>query len=301
MRGERSRAFIILSGASETPGSAPPPRVDPHQAAHGRFKTGATAIVVTDVIVLCYHAVSPTWEAALSTTPERFARQLALLTARGYRGATFTQAVSSPSHGRVVVVTFDDAYRSVLELARPILDRFGLPATVFAPTDSIGSEAPLCWPGIDHWLGGPHERELTPMSWAQLRTLADAGWEIGSHTGSHPRLTQLDDESLADELARSKAACEQHLGGACTALAYPYGDVDARVVAATARAGYSAAAALPQRLSSGDVLQWPRIGIYQVDDDLRFRLKVSPAVRRLRRSPAWDSLAALGRLRGRLR
>jgi peptidoglycan/xylan/chitin deacetylase (PgdA/CDA1 family) len=256
---------------------------------------------VTDVIVLCYHALSPTWEADLSTTPERFERQIALLAARGYQGMTFTEAVGSPRGERVVAVTFDDAYRSVLEIARPILDRFGLPATVFAPTDCIGAQRPLCWPGIDHWLDGPHERELTPMSWAELRSLAQDGWEIGSHTGSHPHLTRLDDAALEDELTRSKAACERHLASPCKSLAYPYGNVDARVVAATARAGYSAAAGLPRRLHPSDVLEWPRVGIHRVDNDFRFRLKVSPAVRHLRKSVVWDLLTAPGRIARRLR
>jgi peptidoglycan/xylan/chitin deacetylase (PgdA/CDA1 family) len=299
MRGERSRSFIILSSASGTLG-AYALHVDPTPGrTPARFNR--EAITMADLIVLCYHSVSPTWEAELSTTPERFERQIAQLTARGYRGATFTEAVSSPSRGRTAVITFDDAYRSVLELARPILDRFGLPATVFAPTDSVDTDELPCWPGVDHWLGGPHERELTPMSWAELRSLAEAGWEIGSHTCSHPHLTLLDDDALEDELARSKASCEHHLAGPCTSLAYPYGDVDARVVAAAARVGYSAAAALPRRLHSRDVLEWPRVGVYRVDDDLRFRLKVSPAIRRLRRSEAWERLAALGRLSERSR
>jgi peptidoglycan/xylan/chitin deacetylase (PgdA/CDA1 family) len=250
---------------------------------------------MTDAIVLCYHALSPTWEAALSSTPERFERQIALLLRRGYRGVTFTEAVGSHLRGRVMAVTFDDAYRSVLELALPILERHGVPATVFAPTDFIDSEEPMCWAGIDRWLGGPHERDLMPMSWAELRTLAEAGWEIGSHTGSHPHLTQVDPATLADELSRSKAACEYHLSGPCTSLAYPYGDVDARVVAATAQAGYSAAAALPRDLRSREALEWPRIGVYQVDNNLRFRLKVSPTVAHLRRSGAWSPLDGLRR------
>ena len=137
---------------------------------------GAGPCNVNDVIVLCYHALSPTWEAALSTTPQRFERQLELLVRRGYRGATFGEAVAAPPGDRVLAVTFDDAYRSVDTLARPILDRLGLPATVFAPTDQIGADGPLRWPGIDHWIGGPHEHELTPMSWAQLRALAGHGW-----------------------------------------------------------------------------------------------------------------------------
>ncbi len=254
---------------------------------------------MTDEIVLCYHALSPTWTADLSTTPERFERQIALLTARGYRGMTFTDAVSSRAKGRVAVITFDDAYRSVIELARPILERHGMPATVFAPTDWVGTEKPMRWPGIDQWLGGADERELTPMSWAELKALAQAGWEIGSHTCSHPHLTELDDEALQDELARSKSACESQLGLPCPSLAYPYGDVDARVAAAATRAGYAVAAALPKRLGSREPMQWPRIGIYRVDDDRRFRLKVSPSVRRLRSSPAWDRLTALARAAAR--
>jgi peptidoglycan/xylan/chitin deacetylase (PgdA/CDA1 family) len=121
-----------------------------------------------------------------------------------------------------------------------------------------------------------------PMSWAELRMLADAGWEIGSHTATHPHLTQIDDATLRTELTRSKMACEQGLGRPCASIAYPYGDVDARVVAATAAAGYQSAAALPRRLNGRGDLEWPRIGVYHADDERRFRLKVSPSIRRLR-------------------
>jgi peptidoglycan/xylan/chitin deacetylase (PgdA/CDA1 family) len=247
--------------------------------------SGRTA---TDSIVLCYHALSPGWDAALSTTPTRFEHQLELLLARGFRGVRFTDAVRPNARDRTLAVTFDDAYRSVIELAFPILERLGVPGTVFVPTDYIGAGAPMRWPGIDQWLGGPFEHELTPMSWAELRSLADSGWEIGSHTASHPHLTRLDDTALEDELTRSRTVCEEHMSRPCTSLAYPYGDVDARVVAATATAGYDAAAALPQRLDSRGALEWPRVGVYRADDDLRFRLKVSRTTRRLRASPAWS-------------
>lgn len=247
---------------------------------------------MTNAIVLCYHALSPTWDADLSTTPERFEEQVAMLVRRGYRGVTFSEAVRAEPGDRTLAVTFDDAYRSVLELARPILDRFELPATVFAPTAGIDAARPLDWPGIDQWHRGPNETELMPMSWDELRMLATAGWEIGSHTVTHPRLTRLDDATLSDELTRSKAACEQQLGSPCTSLAYPYGDFDARVVAATAGAGYGAAATLPRRLSPAGALQWPRIGVYRADDERRFRVKVSPTVRRLRRSALWHALEA---------
>ena len=54
---------------------------------------------MSDVLVLCYHAVSPRWPADLSVTPEAFERQLQLLVGRGYRGATFHDAVTSPADG----------------------------------------------------------------------------------------------------------------------------------------------------------------------------------------------------------
>jgi len=238
-----------------------------------------------DTLVLCYHALSERFPAQLSTTPARFARQLRGLARRGYRGVRFCEATERPA-GRTVAITFDDGYRSVLDLGLPILKELGWPATIFVPTDFIGSERPMSWPGIDRWLHGEHAHELSPLSWAQLELLAKAGWEVGSHTCSHPRLTQLDPDSLRRELSESRAACEAHLEGPCLSLAYPYGDVDERVVSATAAAGYRCAAALPARPHAELPLRWPRIGVYHKDRRARFALKVSPPVRRLRRARA---------------
>jgi peptidoglycan/xylan/chitin deacetylase (PgdA/CDA1 family) len=216
-------------------------------------------------------------------TPRGLERQLALLSRRGYRGVTFTQAATEPPRSRAVAITFDDAFASVLELARPLLVRYGMPATVFVPTDLVGATGPVAWPGVDQWVGGEDERELRLLGWDQLRSLAHEGWEIGSHAATHPWLTRLDDATLADELQRSKAKCEHELGLPCTSLAYPYGDVDARVARAAAGAGYTAAAGLPHRsLGPADPMCWPRIGVYNGDAALRFRAKISPSVRRFR-------------------
>src|SRR3954465_12555075 len=119
-----------------------------------------------------------------------------------------------------------------------MLDAAGYPATVYAPTAYLDTpERPLSWNGIEQGQGGPHERELLPMSWDQLRELADAGWEIGAHTRTHPHLTEVGDEELRVELGESKATVEERLGRPCPTLAYPYGDYDERVVAAAGAAG----------------------------------------------------------------
>jgi len=239
-----------------------------------------------EALVLCYHAVSPGWPEHGCVPPEALERQLAHLLRQGYRPATFTQAVLAPPHRRTLAVTFDDAYRSVHERARPVLDALGVHATVFAPTRWVGSQEPMTLAARD-WRGTAHEDELRCMSWDELGELAAAGWEIGSHTVSHPMLTRLEgDTALRAELSDSRAAIEEALGGSCRSLAYPYGDYDERVAGAAADAGYVAAGTLfPGLLGSAPPLQWPRVAISHHHGPRAFRLKVSRPVRRLRAVP----------------
>jgi peptidoglycan/xylan/chitin deacetylase (PgdA/CDA1 family) len=251
---------------------------------------------LSEVLVLCYHAVSESWDSELAVTPEQLERQVTILMRRGYEPARFLDAVTAPSARRTLAITFDDAYRSVHELAHPVLRGLGATASVYAPTDWIGSDRPMQWPGIDDWLGTPHEAELLPMSWGELGELCEEGWEVGSHTCSHPRLTELDDEMLTAEIEESRSACAAGLDRPCETIAYPYGDVDERVVAAAAAAGYRAAGALPHAPHAAAALRWPRIGIYRWDGTTRFRLKVSPLVRRLRGLPLRSLLDPVGRL-----
>jgi peptidoglycan/xylan/chitin deacetylase (PgdA/CDA1 family) len=256
--------------------------------------TGGAGIAWTSQpLALCYHAVSESWSADISVSPDNLTRQLSRLLDRGYVGVTFRQAVEDPPSSRTLAVTFDDAYRSVIELAWPILRRLGIPATVFVPTAFAGTERPMSWPGIEAWADGPDADELTPMSWDELGRLHADGWEIGSHTRTHPRLSELDPESLREELGGSRADCEARLGGPCTSLAYPYGDYNATVVEATARAGYSAAGTLARHVQEATPLAWPRVGIYRGDGDRRFQIQVTTTMRRLRASRAWRARLAL--------
>lgn len=251
-----------------------------------------------EVLVLCYHAVSDSWPSRLAVTTKQLREQVAELLNRGYEPVTFTEAVLGDAGPRRFAVTFDDAYASLRAHAAPMLAELGVPATVFVPTDYAGQDGPMAWPGIDEWLTTPHSGELTPLDWDELRELADSGWEVGSHTCSHPRLTQMPDDRLAAELTESRATLERHLDRPCRSIAYPFGDVDERVINATRDAGYTAGAALPARFYQPRRLSWPRVGIYRADNGVPFTLKVSPAVRRLRRSAAWSLVERLSHLRG---
>jgi peptidoglycan/xylan/chitin deacetylase (PgdA/CDA1 family) len=214
--------------------------------------------------------------------PDAFEAQITKLLAEGYESVTFTEAVRGGRRGKTLAITFDDAFASVRSIACPILDRLGAVATVYAVTDFAADGRPLAWDGIEHWKGGQWDAELASLDWEALRSLADGGWEIGSHTCDHPHLPRCPDAELQRQLTASRAACEAGMGRPCRSFAYPYGDTDARVEAAAARAGYESAAGLPARLHRARALSWPRVGVWHTDDARRFSIKVSATVRGVR-------------------
>ena len=255
-----------------------------HRPAHG------------EVLVLCYHAVSDDWPSRLAVTRAQLREHLHSLAERGYVGVTFTDAITKPGDGRPrVAVTFDDGYASLEDAAVPILAELGMPGTVFVPTAFVGSPDPMAWPGIEEWLETPHRHELDPLDWDGVGRLVAAGWEVGSHSRTHPRLTQLDDATLAAELSESRAELERRLGGPCRSIAYPYGNVDERVIAATRDAGYVAGGALPAEFYVPHPLSWPRLGIYRADSQARFRVKASKPVRGLRATFVWPLLSRVAK------
>jgi peptidoglycan/xylan/chitin deacetylase (PgdA/CDA1 family) len=244
---------------------------------------------MNDLLVLCYHGISDTWPAETSVRPRDFEEQLSALVGRGYRGATLSEALTVPPHERTVVVTFDDAHRSVLERAAPAMERLGIPGTVYVPTEYAGSNRPMAWNGYDIWLGTEHEPELSCMGWDQLMELAERGWEVGSHTRSHPRLTQLDDAEVAAELGDSRRECEARIGAPCHSIAYPYSDCDDRVVRAAWEAGYRFGVSVPRGPCAPLPLRWPRVGVYHGDRAKRVTLRA----RARRLAPSSTARAAL--------
>jgi peptidoglycan/xylan/chitin deacetylase (PgdA/CDA1 family) len=219
-------------------------------------------------------------------TPDALHAQLNHVAARGYRWATFTDAVLGSEPERVAAITFDDGIASAVEHGAPILEELGAPGTMFLAVEMLG------WGG-----------RLDPAGAAQL---AERGWEIGSHTMTHPVLTNVDDEMLEAELQESKRELEQITGRTCAAVSYPTGRCDGRVVAAARAAGYLAGAGLEGAIETPTgPFAWPRVGV-RGDDSLNvFRVKCSRAVRVARSGRAQRPIAVLatgaGRVRRRLR
>ena len=190
-------------------------------------------------LVLCYHAVSPTWGHRLAIQPDLLLRQVRAL-----------------SRFRQVHVTFDDAFRSAATVF-PDLDRLGVPVQIFVCTRYALVGAPLTIPE----LAGDDPEQLATMNWDELREHADRGIAIGSHAVSHPHLTTLSEDELRRELNESKEEIEDRLGRSCEDLAYPYGENDGRVRGAARAAGYQRAYAL--RGSRSDAYAAPRLDLYR--------------------------------------
>ena len=88
---------------------------------------------------------------------------------------------------------------------------------------------------------GSASNEQFALSWPQVREMAAAGIEFGSHTVSHPILTQVDDVQLRRELSESREAIVAHTGQAGDIIAYPIGKrfaFDERVIRACEASGY---------------------------------------------------------------
>lgn len=118
-----------------------------------------------------------------------------------------------------VTLSFDDSLSSVYSLAFPEMERIGIQGTVFVISDLIGKE----------YMGYP------VMNKEELAELHRKGWEIGSHTKTHPRLSELSDDEVNEELKQSRETLESVISAPVTSLAYPYGDYDGRIVSLAAR------------------------------------------------------------------
>lgn len=203
--------------------------------------------------VFVYHSIDNSGS-VLSTPPEIFDAHLSYLRAHGFPILSAGQALTARSG---VAITFDDAYETIVPFVRAICAR-GEQTTVFAPSGLLGQ--------TNRWdANRAHIPQLPIMSAQTLKTL---GCEIGAHTRTHPRLPDVSDARLEDELTTPRRDLQTDF------LAYPYGEVDSRVIKAAQQAGYRAAFAthLGYLTSETDRMNIPRFPANL--DFLQFRLVI---------------------------
>jgi peptidoglycan/xylan/chitin deacetylase (PgdA/CDA1 family) len=196
---------------------------------------------VSRIAILGYHKIGAPapggWETWFYVPEEVFAEQLAALAEGGWQPvdcATFLRSLTEPEllPERAALITFDDGYRSVLEVALPVLERSGHPAVLFMPTDFVGRT---------NVFDAESEPEEPLCDWDDLRELVRRGVAVQSHGASHRAFSELAPADRALELESSKALLESQLGQAVEVFAYPYGDDAGTKPEAFVQAGYRAA------------------------------------------------------------
>lgn len=215
-------------------------------------------------LILLYHRVAESVHDthSLCVTPRHFAEHMDVLRrcARPLPLAELSEALHEgrPLPSRSVVVTFDDGYADNLFNAKPLLERYEIPATVFMTTGYLENSCEFWWDELEQlslpdnlyhslhqrlrplpekerrkaldelWRGRKTQPALRethrPLSCDELRQLAEGGLiEIGSHGVMHPVLSGFPPAIQLEEIRQSKNRLEEILGYPVESFAYPYG------------------------------------------------------------------------------
>ena len=187
-------------------------------------------------VCLMYHGTpdkGKSFASEYSIAADRVAEQMDYLVEAGWKTVPASELLNPDRPGgKTVAITFDDGYADNYENAFLPLQERGLTATWFIASKYLDGQA--------DWLADEPEN-LRFLSGEQVREMASAGMEIGSHSHSHPHLDTLDRDSLEAELSRSKEELEDIIGRPVTAFAYPFGQYNEFVVEAVREAGYTQA------------------------------------------------------------
>jgi peptidoglycan/xylan/chitin deacetylase (PgdA/CDA1 family) len=190
------------------------------QALQQAVKAGAAGLdrvrtPPSGVVILIYHRVGAGSGLEIDLPVSQFDDQMAFLAAHcravslGDALTTLRSAGTDAPARREVVVTFDDGTADFADHVVPVLERHGVPATLFAATGFI--DGGRSFPGNG-----------APLSWAALQDACSTGLvQVGSHTHSHRLLDRLPAREVADELDRSIGLIAERLGQMPLDFAYP--------------------------------------------------------------------------------
>jgi peptidoglycan/xylan/chitin deacetylase (PgdA/CDA1 family) len=197
------------------------------------------------VPVLVYHRFGPSVADSMTVTTAVFESQLKWLKANQYTVIPLRTLVNylrgdgPPPPPKSVVITADDAHKTVYTEMLPLVRRYGIPVTLFI--------YPSC-------ISNPHAPYA--MTWDQLKELQTTGlFDFQSHTFWHPnfkkdrkKLKPAEYQKEVDtQLAKSKTVLEKHFGTTVDLLAWPFGIYDDELEKDAAKAGYVAAFSIDRR------------------------------------------------------
>jgi peptidoglycan/xylan/chitin deacetylase (PgdA/CDA1 family) len=221
------------------------------------------------VPILMYHVIAPAPAGAafprLFVEPTDFAAQMHWLELHGFHAVTLRHVYDywlrgTPLPARPVVISFDDGTMGQETHALPVLESLRWPAVLNLKLDAL------------------HSRYTLP-AW-RVRHMLAAGWELDSHTITHPDLTHVDDARLWREVHDSRVELQREFHVPVDFFCYPSGRYDAHVIAAVRAAGYLGATTTGYGLARPqDIYTLSRIRIDGSDHLAGFASKLSSLTR----------------------
>ncbi len=206
--------------------------------------------------ILTYHSIDSSGS-PISVSPEAFRAHCRWLARGPVRVVPLAALLAMPETEDAVALTFDDGYSNFAAEAAPLLEAYGLPATLFVVPGQVGK--------TNAWGGRAEPRipTLSLLDWPALAGLAERGIRLGAHSRTHPRLSAVPASQLEDELAGAAETIRQETGQSPEDLAYPFGDVTPAVARAAARVYRRAVTTEFRPLApNDDPLRLPRLDAY---------------------------------------
>jgi peptidoglycan/xylan/chitin deacetylase (PgdA/CDA1 family) len=239
---------------------------------------------VNNIPILMYHQIDAppprgTPLRGLIVAPTSFAWQMQMLRLLGYQGLSMRDLepyLKGEKHGKVVGLTFDDGYQNNVRHALPLLKKHGFTATCYGVSGLIG--------GANSWDHGKVAEKplMTQKDWQIWR---DAGMDVGSHTRTHAKLTELPAAEAREQIVQSKQELEQAVGCEVRHFCYPYGWYGAEHAQMVREAGYASATTTHRgRVSPGsDPYTLQRIMVARATNPLQFFMKIATSYEDRRR------------------
>lgn len=176
------------------------------------------------VPIILYHRIdtSPI-NSQYYVPPEKFDEEMKLLHDWGYSTITTELLIKAINEGadlppRPILITFDDGHLNNYTTAFPIMQKYSFTGVLYIIANYMGTDQ--------------------YMNADQIKEMASAGWEVGSHSVNHLDLTSLEPERQRYEVVDSRTMLENALGVPILTFAYPFGISNSSVIDYAHFAGY---------------------------------------------------------------
>ena len=225
--------------------------------------------------ILMYHQISndihPEFR-KYTATVKAFREQMKILKMLGYETITFDQLLDcregkAKLPRKPIIITFDDAIEDAINNSVPILENFGFKAIYYVTTGYVGAR---------DWMMPEVNLAFQIADWPKIKSLDSLGFEVGSHSVTHPHLNEVPADECLREMMGARQTLEDILGHEIRHMAYPHGAFNKSVRDLAHESGYYTATTCEPTFAklSDDFLSLPRFNIGMEDTLLDFISKL---------------------------